>query len=117
MATRSDIVKGDNFFTGGDYEIEFATESDFAGYALAWHLYALPLRAKGQNTALVSKTTGDGITRNSSVLVTVAIADTDTDNLAGSDTARYWHELVRTDDGSEQVLSYGSVVLRQSGGA
>jgi hypothetical protein len=117
MATLSPITKENEFWTGMDHEIEFTTEQDFTAYTLAWHLYALPLRPAGQNTALVSKTTAGGITRNSSTLVTVAIADTDTEKLTGADRANYWHELVRTDDGSEQVLAYGPVVLRQSGGA
>lgn len=104
----------DNFLKGKDYNLQFTTESDFTGYGLKWTYWKRPRRYG--DTPLITKTTDDGITINSSTLVTVSIEDEDTEgeNMPGSDRPNYWHELIRTDDGSEQPLSQGWVVMRQS---
>lgn len=53
------------------------------------------------------------VTELASPASTVTIADTDTDDLAGG---QYYHRLRRTDAGSEQVLSFGNVILKTHGG-
>lgn len=115
MTKTFNIDLSHNFIKGKDYAIRFTTEQDFTGYSLAWYLWKRPRRS-GDSPVIEKTTEGGGIVINSSSLVTVTVEDVDTDgsDILGSDRANYWHELIRTDEGSEQVLSSGWVILRQS---
>lgn len=124
MAQEVNITKENEFFTGTDRVLQFSVvdTSDVAvnitGWALQWGLWRYPVTrsASGVTTALVSKTDGSGITITNGAggVCQVAVADSDTDGLEGSDSPLYWHELRRTDSGNEDILAYGTVVLRQS---
>jgi hypothetical protein len=110
----------EQYFTGEDKTLRFtiytdadhsATE-DITGWALSW----LVKRRKRQTDAdaVITKTTGSGITITSAAagVLDVALSDTDIANIAGD--ALYWHELKRTDAGSETVLSQGLFRLTQA---
>lgn len=112
MAEQADIAAADNWFLGEDKVLEF-TVVDSAGAAVNITGWALEwiLRSGAGERALLTKTVGSGVTITGGAggVCQVAIADTDTDDLAAG---RYWHALRRTDAGNEAVLSYGQVVLR-----
>lgn len=111
MATQSNITASDYWFIGEDKTLSFAVVDasavavNITGWALEW-----VLRRDAGDAALITKTVGSGITITNGAggLCSVAIADTDTDNL---DEGGYWHALRRTDAGTETVLSFGEVVL------
>lgn len=89
-----------------------ATPQDISGWTLSFKLKA---RLEDPDaSALISKITGAGITLTTpaSGVATVALTDTDTDTLGEGKT--YYHELKRTGDGVEAILSQGQVNLRQS---
>lgn len=118
MPAEVNIVKTDELFTGKDKVLSFSVV-DSAGDAVnitGWALERKPVTGAKSSGWLVSKTTSSGIsiTDGAGGVCQVTIADTDTDNLTGSDQPNYQHELTRTDSGNEDVLAYGSVVLRQS---
>lgn len=114
MPKLSPIVSSDEFFTGKDKVLQFTdtTPTDITGWALKW---VLALN-NDRRSVLVTKTTGSGIsiTNGAGGVCQVTVADTDTDNLEGSEDPKYFHELSRTDAGNEDVLAYGPVTLRQS---
>lgn len=111
------IDEDDALFIGEDknlvctiYQADQRTRQDVSGWALSWRLKASLADADG--AALLTKTTSSGIalTTPTSGVVTISIADTDTDGLAAG---RHYHELKRTDAGNETVLAHGRCVLRR----
>lgn len=120
MPVEANITKADELFSGTDKLLEFSVvdadgaAQNITGWAMSWTLFTRPTPPAGA-TALLTKTTGAGgisITDGSGGVCQVSIADTDTDDLIGD--ALYYHELRRTDSGNEDVLSYGTLWLRQS---
>jgi len=120
MALRVDITSDDRWFRGEDKRLQFviyadasrAEVADASGFALSWKLAS----ALG-GTALVTKTTGSGISVSGTFnadpalntqVVEVAVDDTDTDGLT---TGTLWHELKRTDAGLEAVLAHGRATI------
>lgn len=111
MATQTDIAASEHWFLGEDKTLQFTVvdsvgaAQNITGWALEWVLR----RGEGL-TALLTKTTGAGITLTTpaSGICTVTIADTDTDDF---EPGGYWHTLRRTDAGTETVLAFGNVVL------
>lgn len=124
MPTESNITKADEWFSGTDKVLQFTVvdsagvAQSITGWALQWGLWRYPVTraASGVTTALVSKTVGSGITITNGAggICQVTVTDADIDGLEGGDSPLYYHELRRTDGGNEDILSYGTVVLRQS---
>ncbi len=81
------------------------------GWALTWELQDSPA-----DSPHFSKTVGSGISigngSGTDDRATITVADTDTESL---EPGLYYHQLRRTDAGSERVLSFGTVVLLESG--
>lgn len=118
MAIRDDITKDDGLYTGEDktltitvYQSDESTAQNITGWSLSYR-WKRSL-SDADSDAVLTKTTSSGITLTTpaSGLCAVAIADTDTDSLQPQ---TYYHELKRTDAGSETVLMTGTVVLRQA---
>lgn len=118
MAIRDDITKDDDFYTGEDktltvtvYEADGTTPQNITGWSLSYR-WKRSL-SDPDSDAVLTKTTSSGITLTTpaSGVCTVTIADTDTDSL---EARTYYHELKRTDAGSETVLTTGSVLLQQA---
>lgn len=115
MAIEANIPESEYWFLGEDkslvftvYQSDGTTAQNITGWALSWMLKDSEYDADAD--AVLTKTTDSGIalTTPLSGICTVTIADTDTSTL---DAKLYRHELKRTDDGSETVLSYGFAVL------
>ncbi len=119
MAIRFNIEFSDEFFIGEDRSVvidvkqsDESTPQTLTGWALAYEIKASPGEA-----ALISKTTGGGEIAFSNGSgtndrATITIDDDDTEAL---EPGKYYHQLRRTDAGSEQLLSFGDVVLLESG--
>lgn len=115
MSKIFNITDGDNFFIGEDKTIEIdvlqsdnATAQTMTGWTLTWEL-----KARNRSTAaLISATPTIGNGDGTDDRATITVADTDTEALG---PGTYYHHLRRTDAGSEQILSHGSVVLKESG--
>lgn len=114
MPKNAPITIEDEFFTGKDKVLQFTDTGpeDITGWALKWVL----AKNADRTQVLASKTTDSGIsiTDGPGGICQVTVADTDTEGLKGSENPDYYHELSRTDAGNEDVLAYGTVVLRQS---
>lgn len=117
MAIEANIGHDDEFFLGEDkslvftiYQSDGTTVQDITGWSLSWMLKKRI--ADLDAAALITKTTLNGIVLTSAALgiCTVTVNDTDTDTLEDD---LYAHELKRTDDGSETVLSFGGVRLKR----
>jgi len=82
------------------------------GWALEWVLRDGP----AGSTALITKTTNAGIsiTDGTNGICRVTVADTDTLTLVPGRSRRYYKTLRRTDEGFEEVLSFGDAILRQA---
>ena len=88
------------------YEEDGLTAQDLSGASIAWQM-----RRAGSSTALVSKTTGDGITVTDAEAgkLTVSLDPEDTEDLAAG---RYAHGAVVTDsDDNVSTISLGFMVL------
>lgn len=118
MSIKDDITIDDNLYAGEDktlaftiYQADGTTAQNITGWTLSYR-WKRSLDDPDAD-AVLTKTTSSGITlvTPASGQCTVAIADTDTDAVAAGP---YYHELKRTDDGSETVLTTGSVYLRQA---
>lgn len=118
MALKTDIEESDRFFTNADKIITFqvkqsdgTTAQNITGWALSWVLKARPTDADA--SAKVTKTTPSGIsiTDGANGICQVVVTD---ENTANVKAGFYFHELKRTDAGSETPLCEGTVVLRQS---
>ncbi len=115
MSVEAPILTTYNLFIGEDRTLRFTVVDandaavDITGYALEWVMRERP----GSDMATLTKTTGSGITITDGPngLCEVAIADA---NTLALDPGTYFHTLRRTDDGSETVLSFGDVILKQA---
>lgn len=114
MSKVFNIADGDNWFIGEDKTIRIdVVDADDAaqamtGWTLVWELKA----ASRSTSALISKTPSIGNGSGTDDRATITVADTDTEAL---EPGTYYHHLRRSDAGSEQVLSHGSVVIKESG--
>lgn len=125
MALDVTIGEADGWYVGEDKQLSFTiytsaaktTCQDIAGWALSWKLRK---RKHDPDPALIAKATNAGISitgvfnadpavNTQRALVTVSDSDTDVLTPGG-----YWHELKRTTDGQETVLSQGPAVLKQA---
>lgn len=117
MAMLFPITKKHGFFAGKYKVFEFpivdraGAVQDISGWALGWELFKEG--AKAGSEPLVAKATGSGIaiTNGPGGICQVTIAVVDTAALPGD---RYWHELFRTDEGLEGLITYGPVELQAS---
>lgn len=122
MPQEAHITASEEWFTGADKVLQY-TVVDSAGVAVnitGWSLRWVMVRKQAASAAasghLVSKETGGAgiaITNGASGICQVTITDADTDGMEGGETPLYQYELRRTDPGSEDVLAYGNVTLRQ----
>ena len=117
MAIEENIEKSDHWFLGEDktlaftiYQADGSTPQNITGWALIFVLRRQPATA---DPALISKTTGSGITLTTpaSGLCEVSIEDTDTEGLS---EGKYFYSLKRTDAGEETILTYGYAYLRRA---
>jgi hypothetical protein len=119
MAVEFNITQSDNWFVGEDktflvdvVQSDGSTPQAMTGWALTHEIMD---RAGG--TVQLSHTVGDGITigngDGTNDRATVTITDAEGETL-GAGT--YYHRLRRTDAGSEQMLSFGSAVLKENAG-
>lgn len=117
MAIEDNIEKSDHWFLGEDktlsftiYQSDGSTAQNITGWSLIFVLRRLPASA---DPALISKTTGSGITLTTpaSGLCEVEITDTDTEGL---NEGKYYYSLKRTDAGQETILTYGYTYLRRA---
>ena len=117
-AAESAIAKSEHWFKGEDRTINIdvdqadgTTPQDMSGWALTWEL-----KDSATGLARITKTTAAGITitngDGTNDRAQVTIADVDTEPLV---PGTYYHQLRRTDAGSEVVLSFGDAVLLDSG--
>ena len=118
MALQDDITLDDNLYAGEDktlnftiYQADGTTAQNITGWSLSYRWKKSLDDA--DSDAVLTKTTSSGITLTvaASGQCAVAIADTDTDAVPAGP---YYHELKRTDSGSETILTTGSVYLRQA---
>lgn len=118
---RFDVGKDEYVFIGEDtvvtidvVEDDGTTPQNMGGWGLRWELKALPSTAVAD--ADIIKTTDDGISigdgSNIDDRATISLADTDTEGLSAG---VYYHQLRRTDAGTEVILSMGDFYLRASG--
>lgn len=114
MGVEAPISRALNWMIGEARSFDFSifqadgvTAQNITGWALEWVLRPNP----ESNVAILTKTTGAGITITNGAggLCSVAIARADTLALPPD---IYAHSLRRTDSGSESVLSFGPAVLR-----
>ena len=118
MAIRDDIDTDDAFYTGEDktitatiYQADGVTAQNITGWSLSYLWKRAKTDVDADAVLVKSTTSGIVLTTPVSGVCTITIADTDTDAL----TARtYWHELKRTDAGSETILTTGTVELQQA---
>jgi hypothetical protein len=117
VADKVDILESDGFYTNADFLVKFAikkvdgTVQPITNWALSW---LMKVRTKDTDvSAVITKTTGTGITITDGPngLCQVAIADSDTLSLR---EGVYVHELKRTDEGFETPLCAGKAVLKAS---
>lgn len=112
----TDIKAEDEFFVGDDFPIDYyvtdngdrvtGTAVPITGWALEW-----VMRYRPGEAALLTKTTGAGITITDGAagICQVVVSDTDTDNMP---SGKYWIALRRTDAGNERTISSGYATLR-----
>lgn len=118
MAIEQNITNDDDWFINEDkelpltiYQADETTPQDVSGWALSFMLK----RNSSDVTAKITKTTAGGggitFTTPASGLVLITVQDTDT---AALKAGTYMYEVKRTDDGSETVLTHGTVLLKQA---
>jgi hypothetical protein len=121
MAENSPITADAEWFIGADHQMVFGpvldgdnVPVDITGWSLSWMLK----RRLNDLDALALLTKTPAITGSYNVVAAsntqravVTIADTDTDAFVAR--VDYRHELKRMDAGSEQVLAYGTAVLKR----
>lgn len=116
MAIERNVTDDDNVFTGEDkvlsgivYQSDGTTAQNITGWAMSW---MLKKRATDSDAnAKIVKTTGNGIDVVSAAAGTYTVTLTDT-NLT-IPAGHYYHEVKRTDDGSETVLTHGTFLVKQ----
>jgi hypothetical protein len=118
MAIERNITADDDFFLGEDkvltdtiYQSDGTTVQNVTGWAISFMVKKHATDADA--SAKITKTTGAGIvlTTPLSGLITITLTDTDTASLPADS---YPYEVKRTDDGSETVLTFGRLTLRQA---
>lgn len=121
MARQQSLGSTDSWFIGEDKTLEFeiyesnqdgADSQDITGWTMAFYMRSIG----GANPRVLTKTPTVAGTFNAdpdtnTQRATVAIADTDTDNLQ---PGKYEFSLWRTDSGNETVLSFGMVDLKKA---
>lgn len=107
VAIETNIPRG-RLFVGEDkvfqytiYQSDGVTPQDITGWTLSW-----TLAASSSGAALI--TVAGVITNAAGGVLTVTVPDTPSGTDALSD-GMYWHELKRTDAGSETVLAWGTI--------
>jgi hypothetical protein len=113
VAEYAPILEEHNWFIGETKTFEFTIRDEdknlanIAGWTLLWALRV----DEGEETPLISKTTGDGITITDGPngICQVKVDATDTVALGEGDFA---HALMRTDTDAETILSFGEAALR-----
>lgn len=117
----SNVTAADEFYLGEDKVLRVTVYTtaakdacaDVSGFALSWKL----ARAPGQTAVLTKTSGGGGITisgafnaspASNTQRINVALDDTDTDTL---DATNWYHELKRTDAGSEEIILQGRCFL------
>ena len=121
MAIRFDIGKDQHFYIGEDTVITFdvveddeITPQNMAGWGLTWEMKALPSTPSA--SAVITKTVGSGIAiGNGSATDDRATVTIDDDDTEGLTPGVYYHQLRRTDAGTEVILTVGDALLRASG--
>lgn len=118
MSVEANIKASNNVFVGEDKNLQFTvTDADANPQTMTgWALEFVVRSQVGAGTALLTKTTGGGTIALSNGdgtddRATVTLTDTDTLALGAGD---YRYALRRTTDGNEQVLAYGTFVIRQA---
>lgn len=113
ITERHRLVIGDDKTVRIDVTDENGAAKNMTGWALTWEIKS----SRTSSTALVTKTTSDGISIGNGAgtgdRATITIADTDLEDTLSEGT--YWHQLRRTDAGNEELLSYGSVKIYDHG--
>ena len=120
MALKASIPPSETWFIGEDKTITFevdqsdgSTAQVMTGWGLTWEL--LDSAQTPVVNAKISKTVGSGIAigngDGTDSKATVTIADDDTENL---EAKIYYHQIRRTDAGSEQILAFGPAHLRKA---
>jgi hypothetical protein len=118
VAVQRDITADDDFFLGEDkslvvtvYQSDGITLQNVTGWAISFMVKKHATDSDAN--AKITKTTGAGIvlTAPLSGLITITLTDTDTASLPADS---YPYEVKRTDDGSETVLTFGRLTLRQA---
>ena len=108
MATEADV----SWFVGEDktlrftvYQADGETVQNITGWTLEWAVR----RFLGSTDALLTKTTGSGIsiTDGPNGICEVSLARTDTDTLG---RGGFYHALRRTNSGASTVLTFGEAV-------
>lgn len=96
--------------TPEEIEAGTAQAQDITGWEMEWILRRNP---EDYSVSISKATGGDGIDipTGSDGVANLSITDDDT---IGLPAGRYFHTLRRTDSGAEEVLSFGSAVLRFS---
>ncbi len=124
MADNSPIEEKHDFFAGTDHSVKVLvrqrdkrTPQAMTGWALTWEL-----KDSANGTVRATKTTGAGeITiadgRGTNDMATVSVSDGDTEGIvpSGQPSKVLYHQLRRTDGGSEVLLAFGSVYLQATG--
>lgn len=116
MALRADI--NNDYFTGTDktltlqiVQADGVTAQNITSWDLSWTVKETPDDA----VALLTKATGGAgitITDGAAGLAQIALTDADIAALEGG--LLYQHELKRTNDGAEDVLFYGGLLLHKA---
>ena len=114
MSIEQPITSTDNFFLGEDKTITFdvttaagVSPQTMPGWALTWEL-----KASAGGTVHITKTASLSSKFGTNDRATGTITDGNTEAIAAG---AYFHVLRRTDAGSEQILAFGDVTLRESG--
>lgn len=111
---------GDQYFTGEDKTLrvtiyadeDHSSREDITGWTLSF--LVKKRHSQDDDDALVTKTTAAGITLVSPTVGVLDIALSDDDIAAIVGGALYWHELKRTNAGTETVLMQGTFMLNRS---
>lgn len=112
-AIEANISTTDAWHVGEDRNLRFdvvdsaGNAQALTGWSLRWELKQISV-----GTALLTKDTSTGIVVGNGTAVddraTVTVTRNDTISLAAG---RYYHQLVRTDEGNRNVLAYGWIML------
>ncbi len=114
MGIEANILESVNWFIGEDKTINIdvnqsdgTTAQAMTGWTLAWEL-----KATANGAVEITKTPSIGDGDGTDDRAAIAILGADTEALR---PGTYYHQLRRSDTGSEVVLAFGDAVLRESG--